>query len=82
MQPIILKLSEMENPKDFLSKEELNLVTGGISLSGILTCSDSSGTIMGPNCTGQTCRKGCTGGCQPGCIPSCIITAGKDGYAK
>lgn len=69
----------MENPKDYLSEEELNLITGGVSSSGILASNDGN-SIMGSNCTGQTCRKGCTGGCQPGCIPSCIITAGKDGY--
>lgn len=79
MQPIYLKIRSMENPKDYLSEEELNLITGGVSSSGIFASNDGN-SIMGPNCTGQTCKKGCTGGCQPGCIPSCIITAGKDGY--
>jgi len=57
MQPIILKLSEMENPKDFLSKEELNLVTGGISPSGIFANNEGDAG-RGPSCDAG-CKRGC-----------------------
>ncbi len=71
----------MENSKDFLSKEELNLVTGGVSQSGIFASNDKN-SITGPACTGSTCKPGCTGGCISGCIPCCIIISNKDGSGK
>ena len=78
MQPIILKLSDMENPKDFLSKEELNLVTGGISPSGIFANNEGDAG-RGPSCDAG-CKKGCVPGCRPGCAPGCVLISGKDGY--
>jgi hypothetical protein len=76
-----LNFTIMKEPKDLLSKEDLNLVTGGISPGGILACSDSSGPMMGTSCDAG-CKRGCVPGCRPGCSSGCVLISGKDGYAK
>jgi len=71
----------MKKLNDQLSNEELDLVTGGTSSNGILSSHQSNGgSIMGPSCSGKTCRGGCTPGCQPGCSGGCSSAEGKNGY--
>lgn len=71
----------MENLKDQLSHEELALVTGGTSSTGILSSNNNSNNMSyASNCTGGTCKNSCTPGCSAGCSPGCVKADGKDGY--
>ena len=70
----------MEKLKDQLSQEELNLVTGGTSSSGILSENQPNTRELASDCSGSVCRRRCTNGCASGCSNSCTDAAGKDGY--
>jgi len=67
--------------KDQFSKKELEQILGGSSSKGVLSATSSQeGSIMGPSCTGGTCKKSCTPGCSAGCSTGCVTASGKDGY--
>lgn len=59
----------MEKLKDQLSHEELALVTGGSSSTGILASGKPNHEGMKDNCT--TCARGCSSGCYDGCSLGC-----------
>jgi len=69
----------MKNHINKLSQSEKALITGGRSLSEILSLSTSHSFYINDNCQYNCKRHACASGCQLGCSIGCVSISSKDG---